>query len=72
MSSPQAHPREKSGFHLMIAGFFLILLAGVFYYILTEHRNFGHVLFAIGLVVYIVGRVFRSQGRARRERGEKG
>ena len=64
-------PGEKSGFRFMILGFLLILFAGVFYYIVTDYRSLGHVLFIAGLGVYIMGRILRMQGRKRRERGEK-
>lgn len=69
--APEADPGEKSGFRFMILGFVLILSAGLFYYILTDHRSLGHVLFVGGLGVYIGGRVLRAQGRKRRERGAK-
>ena len=70
-NAPEMHPREKTGFRYMIIGFALMLLAGIFYYLVTEHRSIGHVLFFGGIAVYVAGRVLRSQGRSRRERGEK-
>ena len=70
-TSSEADPGEKSGYRFMILGFFLILFAGLFYYILTDYRSLGHVLFVAGLGVYIGGRILRTQGRKRRTRGEK-
>jgi hypothetical protein len=68
---PQKSPREKIGWRYMIAGFIIIILAGVTYYVGPRSANpplyatVGNYLMAAGLVVYVVGRILRWRGRSR-------
>lgn len=70
-------PQEKIGWNYMLAGFILLLLAGVAYYFLAPrgedsvYNTIGHYLMAAGIAVYITGRVVRYRGRKEREQGAK-
>ncbi len=66
-------PREKLGWNLMLLGFFIVLLAGVAYFVAPRSENpvynmLGNYLMAAGLIVYIAGRVQRWRGRKDREK----
>jgi hypothetical protein len=64
--------REKIGWKYMIAGFVIIVLAGLSYYFATRsthpalHGTVGNYLMAAGLIVYLVGRILRWRGRRSR------
>jgi hypothetical protein len=53
----------------MIVGFFIVLLAGVMYFMGPRSANpglygsAGNYLMAAGLVVYVAGRILRWRGR---------
>jgi hypothetical protein len=63
-------PLQKSGWNLMLLGFFIVLLSGIAYY--AAHRTgdpmlrkTGTVLWLSGLAVYVFGRIQRWRGRAK-------
>jgi hypothetical protein len=66
---PQKTAREKFGWRYMLAGFAIILLAGVTYYYAPRsaspelYGRVGNYLMAAGLVMYVVGRVLRWRAR---------
>jgi hypothetical protein len=69
---PLKTAREKIGWRYMIAGFVIIMLAGGAYYFAPRSPNpvlyglVGNYLMAAGLIVYVVGRILRWRGRAKR------
>jgi len=69
----QKSPREITGWKYMLAGFFIVLAAGIAYFVGPRSTNpalygsIGNYLMAAGLVVYVVGRVLRWRGRRERE-----
>jgi hypothetical protein len=69
---PTKSAREKIGWRYMIAGFVIIVLAGVTYYFGPRsadpllYNTVGNYLMAAGLVVYVVGRILRWRGRSSR------
>ncbi len=65
---PPKSSREKSGWRLMLTGFFIVLLAGAAYFAAPRLGNpafmtAGYYLMAAGLVAYVAGRVLRWRGR---------
>lgn len=65
-------PREQLGWKYMLAGFFIVLAAGVSYLLAPRTGNpmysvIGNYVMAAGLVVYITGRVLRWRGRRDRQ-----
>ena len=69
-TSPKS-PREKLGWNYMMAGFFVVLAAGVAYFVGPRTGNpvyaeVGNYLMAAGLVIYVVGRILRWRGRSER------
>lgn len=76
-ATPEKSPREKIGWKYMLAGFFIVLSAGIVYFVAPNSPNpvlygsIGNYLMAAGLVVYIVGRVLRWRGRSARVASEK-
>jgi type II secretory pathway component PulF len=74
MSDLPRHPQEKNGWNLMLAGFVILIMAGLALYVIpsgeTDFKRIGNYLTGIGLAVYITGRIIRAKGRRLRERGE--
>lgn len=76
-TTTEKSPREKIGWNYMIAGFFIVLAAGIVYFIGPRSYNpalysqIGNYLMAAGLVVYVVGRVLRWRGRSERLKNGK-
>jgi uncharacterized membrane protein len=69
--SPQKSPREKLGWNFMMAGFLVVVAAGVVYFFGPRTGNpvyavIGNYLMAGGLVIYVVGRILRWRGRSER------
>jgi hypothetical protein len=75
--TPEKSPREKIGWKYMLAGFFIVLSAGIVYFVGPRSHNpvlyglIGNYLMAAGLVIYIAGRVLRWRGRSSRMKQEK-
>ena len=73
----QKSPREVMGWKYMLAGFFVVLTAGIVYFVGPRSANpalygsIGNYLMAAGLVVYVVGRVLRWRGRRERDAAAK-
>jgi hypothetical protein len=65
----QKTPRQKFGWKMMMAGFLLVVTAGIVLYVAPRGDNpvlyskLGYYLMVGGLVVYVVGRILRWRGR---------
>ena len=70
-SQTEKTPRQKFGWKMMMAGFLLVVIAGIVLYIAPRGSNpvlyskLGYYLMVGGLVVYVVGRILRWRGRVR-------
>jgi hypothetical protein len=67
-TTPEKSPQEKLGWNYMLAGFFIVLLAGAAYLAAPRTGNpvyslIGNYAMAAVLVVYVTGRVLRWRGR---------
>lgn len=72
LNQPEKTPRQKFGWKMMMAGFLLVVIAGIVMYVgpRSAHPELyskgGYYLMVGGLLVYVAGRILRWRGRSRR------